>query len=122
MNEHEYEDEQKLLGRVRSALDADLEQLDPAITGRLQDSRRQAVELANKKSFKLFTMPRLIPVGGFATLAVAAVAASFWFGMRPQSFPNKAAEEIEVLTVQGNLDMFKELDFFQMLAQTHETR
>ena len=119
---NEIEQEQELQEKVRSALDADLEHLDPAIAGKLQQSRRRAVDLAEKKSTGMFTLPRLIPVGGFATLAVAAVAASLWFGMRPQPFPSRTAEEIEVLTAQGSLDMYKELDFFQMLAQTHETR
>ena len=120
MNEHEQE--QKLLAKVRSALDCGLDQLDPVITERLRKNRLQAVELVKKKPARLFLgMPRLIPVGGFTTLAIAAVAVSVWFGMRPQPIPNKVVADIEVLTVQGNLEMYNELDFFQMLAQTHDT-
>jgi len=118
MNDHE----QELFKKVRNTLDSGLAQLDSTITERLRQSRLQAVELAEQKPVRLLGMPRLVPVGGFATLAVAAVALSLWFTMRPQPLPNKVAEDIEVLTVQGNLEMYKELDFFQMLAQTHETR
>jgi len=118
---NEIDQEQKLQARVRRALDVELESLDPAITCRLQECRRRAVEQIERKPFSLLTVPRLIPVGG-ATLAVAALTVSLWYGMRPQPVPNKAADEIEVLTVQGNLEMYKELDFFQMLAQTHESR
>jgi hypothetical protein len=120
MNGHETE--QDFLRRVRRELDAGLEQVDPSIEKRLQDSRRSALELAENKPFRLFSMPRLVPVGAFATLAVAAVAVSLWFSMRQQPIPNRAVEEIEVLTVQGNLEMYKELEFFQWLAQTNEHR
>ncbi len=120
MNEHETE--QDFLTRVRRELDAGLEPLDPSVSRRLQEIRRSALEQAEKKSFSLFSMPRLVPLGAFATLAVAAVAMSLWFSMRQQPIPNRAADEIEVLTVQGNLEMYKDLEFFQWLAQTHEHR
>jgi hypothetical protein len=120
MNEHD--NEQDFLKKVRSSLDAGLEQMDPTIAKRLQESRRRALDLADKRPFRLFSIPRLIPVGGFATLAMAAVAVSFWLSIRPPAFPHKATEDIEVLTVQGNLEMYKDLEFFQMLAQAHETR
>jgi hypothetical protein len=131
MNEHE--NEQDFLTRVREELDAGLEQMDPSVSRRLQAIRRTALEQAEKKPVGLFSMPRLVPVGlfsmprlvpvgAFATLAVAAVAMSLWFSMRQQPIPNRAADEIEVLTVQGNLEMYKDLEFFQWLAQTHEHR
>jgi len=50
------------------------------------------------------------------------VAVSLWVYQRPQTVPTRMAEEMEVLTVPGNLDMYKDLEFFQWLAQTHETR
>ena len=113
---------QDFVRRVRSELDAGLEQLDPAIARRLQESRRSALELAEKSPFRLFGLPRLVPVGAFATLAVAVVAVSLWFSMRTQPVPDRANEEIEVLTVPGNLEMYKDLEFFQWLARTDETR
>jgi len=120
MNEHEHD--QDLLNKVRSRLDADLENLDPSITGRLRESRRRAVDLADRKPFSLFNIPRLVPAGSFAMLAVVAVVASLWFSQHTASFSSNATEEIEVLTVQGNLEMYKDLEFFQWLEQTHETR
>ena len=113
------ENEQDFIRQVHSGLDAGLEQLDPSVARRLQESRCSALEQAEKK---LFSMPRLVPAGAFATLAVAAVAVSIWFSMRPQTIPDRTADEIEVLTVQGNLEMYKDLEFFQWLAQTHEHR
>jgi hypothetical protein len=88
--------EQDFIRRVRSGLDAGLEQLDPSITGRLQESRRSALEQAEKKPYSLFSMPRLVPVGAFATLAVAAVALSLWFSMRPQAIPDSAGQPGDV--------------------------
>lgn len=116
------ENEQDFLKKVRNRLDSGLEQLDPSITKRLRESRRQALDVAEKRPFSLVNMPRLIPISGFATLAIVAVAASLWFSMRSQAVSSKAAEEIEVLTTQGNLEMYKDLEFYQWLAQTHETR
>lgn len=118
MNEHE----QEFIKKVCNDLDTGLEQLDPSIAKRLRNSRRRAMDLAEKKPYNIFTIHRLIPVGGFAALAVVVVAASLWFSQRPQSYPSKAAEEIEVMTVPGSLDMYKDLEFYQWLAQTHETR
>jgi hypothetical protein len=120
MNEHEHD--QELLNKVRGRLDADLDNLAPSITGRLRESRRLAIDLADSKPLSLFNMPRLVPAGGFATLAVVAVVVSLWFSQQTKSFSSNAAEEIEVLIVQGNLEMYKDLEFFQWLAQTHETR
>jgi hypothetical protein len=114
--------EQELLDKLRSRLDAGLEEIDPVIAKRLRESRQQAVDLAEKKPSHLFHIPRLLPAGGFAVLAVVALSASLWFSMRPQPFQNQTAEEIEVLTAPGNLEMYKDLEFFQWLAQTHEPR
>jgi hypothetical protein len=114
--------EQEFLSKVRSRLDAGLEDINPVIAKRLRECRQQAVDLADQKPFRLFRVPRLIPVGVVAALAVVAVSASLWFTMRPQPLQNQAAEEIEVLTVPGNLEMYKDLEFFQWLAQTHEPR
>jgi hypothetical protein len=114
--------ERDFLRRVRGELDAGLEQLDPAVMKRLRESRQSALEQAEPRPFRLFGMPRLVPVGACATLAVAAVAVSLWFSMRPQALPNRVGDEIEVLTMQGNLDMYKDLEFFQWLARTNEAR
>lgn len=114
--------EQDFIKKVCNGLDAGLEQLDHSISKRLQESRQQALNLAEKEPFRFSSMPHLIPVGGLATLTIVAVAMSLWFSQRPPAFPHKAEEEIEVLTVQGNLDMYKDLEFFQVLAQAHETR
>jgi hypothetical protein len=116
------QEEQELRDSVRSSLDAGLDTLDPAITGRLRESRRLAVDLSEKRSFSLFTLPRLLPASGYAALAVISVVVSLWVFQRHQVVPTKMAEEMEVLTVPGNLDMYKDLEFFQWLAQTHETR
>jgi hypothetical protein len=118
---NELDKEQEFLKTVRSSLDGDLDRLGPAVTQRLRESRQQAVELAEKKPFSLFALPRLAPIGGFATLAVVAMSVSLWFSLRPAAVPNKA-EEIEVLMVQGNLDMYRDLEFFQWLAKTNEPR
>jgi len=120
MNEHE--SEQDFINKVRKDLDDGLEQLDPSIVKRLQKSRLQALERTERKPRWLFSIPKLIPVGGFAALILVAVTLSLWVSIRPKPFPAKAAEEIEILAIPANLEMYKDLEFFQWLAQTHETR
>lgn len=119
MNDHH---ERELLNRVRVTLDACLDTIDPAQLKRLREGRQQALQLAGKRPISWFSLPRLIPVGGIAALTVVALSVSLWFGMRPQPFSNSAAEEVDMLTVPDNLELYKDMDFYQWLAQTHAAR
>jgi len=116
------EREHAFLEKLRTGLDAGLEELDPAVRARLRESRQLALAEVRKSGFGWFRLPRLLPIGAFATLAVVALTASLWFPMRQQTLANRTTEEIEVLTVQGNLDMYRDLEFYEWLAQKSETR
>lgn len=110
-----------LPGDIKDRLDAGLDRLDPAIAARLRQSRRQAVSLAERRLFLGLRMPRLAPVAGFASAVAVVVALSLWYGGRPR-LEAKGAEEIEVLTAQAPLEMYKDLELFRWLAESHETR
>lgn len=112
--------EQGFLDSVRKRLDNELDQLEPSVVRRLRESRMRALT-TEEKSIRLL-YPRLIPVGGCTVLTVVAIAASLWFSLRPAPFSGVTGEEIEVMGTQGNLEMFRELEFYQWLAQTDETR
>jgi len=116
------ERERAFLEKLRTRLDAGLEELDPAVIARLRESRRLALAEEHKGGCGWFSLPRLLPVGAFATLAVVALTASLWFPMRRHTLANRTTEEIEVLMVQGNLDMYRDLEFYEWLAQNSETR
>jgi len=116
------ERERAFLDRLKTGLDAGLEELDPTVVARLRESRRMALAGAGQSGAGLCVLPRLLPVGAFATLAVVALTFSLWFSTRQQIPANGTTEEIEVLTVQGNLDMYRDLEFYQWLAQNRETR
>jgi len=111
-----------LVRHIKDELDAGLDRLDPAISARLGEGRRTALAQPAASSFfsGLFSL-RLLPLTGIATAAILVVAVSLWYTMRP-TMPENRAEDIEVLTAQGNLDMYRDLDFYKWLANAHETR
>ena len=112
---------ENLFRQIKDELDAGLDRLDPSITNRLRESRRKAVAQPAKSLFPGFHFMRLLPLTGVATAVVLVTAVSLWHTTRPSMTENKA-EEIEIMTAQGNLDMYRELDFYKWLAETHETR
>ena len=120
MNDNERE--QAFIKKVNQELDAGLDTLDPSITARLREARRQAVGISEKRPWGAFRFPRLLPLGGVTALAVLTLAVSLWLSTSSRTFPNRATDDLEVLTVQGNLDMYKDLEFYQWLAQSDAVR
>ena len=118
MNHHE--PEQEFLDKIKVRLDAGIEQMDPAISARLGECRRLALAEQVDRPPGWFQLPRLVPLAGFATLAVAVVAGSLWFSLRAPPATNQVAEEIEILTIGGKLEMYENLEFYQWLAKTNE--
>jgi hypothetical protein len=111
---------ENLFRQVKDELDAGLDRLDPSITNRLRESRRKAVAQPANSPFPGFHFMRLLPLTGVAMAIVLVMAVSLWYTMRPSMTENKT-EDIEMLTAQGNLDMYRELDFYKWLAETNET-
>ncbi len=110
-----------LVRQIKDELDAGLDRLDPAISARLGEGRRTALAQPATSLFPGLFSQRLLPLTGIATAAILVVAVSLWYAMRP-TMPENRAEDIEVLTAQGNLDMYRDLDFYKWLASAHETR
>jgi negative regulator of sigma E activity len=115
----DYARDEALLARVKAGLDAGVEELAPAVQSRLRQSRQQAVALAERKRSWYLVVPRWVTAGGLTAVAVV-VAASLWLSAPRQNLADKPAEELEVLTAQGHLDMYEELEFYRWLAEAHD--
>jgi hypothetical protein len=116
----DYARDEALLVRIKAGLDAGVEQLAPAVQSRLRQSRQQAVALAEQKRPWYLVGPRWVTAGGLTTVAVVTVAASLWLSTPRQTLTDKPAEELEVLTTQGHLEMYEDLEFYRWLAETHD--
>jgi|GEM_PF-7111165 len=105
--------------QVRKELDQSLENLEPAVEKQLQAGRLRALNQPENKWSDWFRLENLIPAKSFAVVAVILMAVSLWYTTRPQLMASKA-EELEVLTITASLDMYKDLEMLQWLAETDE--
>ena len=104
---------------IRKELDQSLENLDPKVKKQLQAGRLRASNQPEQKWSDWFRMENFIPAKSFAAVAVVVMVISLWHTTRPQLIANKA-EELEVLTITASLDMYKDLEMLQWLAETDE--
>lgn len=117
---HDHHDE-SFAGRVRNELNAGLERLDPAISARLAAFRHRAMTQCSGEAAPSFSFMRLASLTGVALVVVLVTVVSLWYGNYP-SMSEYRAEEIEMLASQGSLDMYRDLEFYTWLADTHEIR
>lgn len=119
MKEHDVN--QRLLGRIKAGLDDGLDRLDPGIVRRLGESRRTAVNQPERLRLPGLGAIRLVPFTGAATAVALLAALSLWYTGRPAGNDPKG-DEVELMASQGNLEMYKDLDFYSWLAKNDETR
>ena len=105
--------------QIRKELDQSLESLDPKVEKQLQAARFKALNQTEQKWSYRFSLESLIPAKSFAVAAVVLMAVTLWHTTRPQLMTSKA-EELEVLTIAASLDMYKDLEMLQFLAETDE--
>ena len=118
MTPHKQDD--PMINQIKQELDAGLNQLNPAITARLREGRRKAVAQATKEPSFIWAFLRPQRLAGFATAIMLLILISHWHPVRPNMQENRM-EEMELMAQQGNLDMYKDLDFYRWLAKTNET-
>lgn len=104
--------------KAKSLLDEGLDDLDPAITRRLQQARYAALEKAKPRSIWSF-YPQAIS----AMFAVTIISASLYFNYDNNTLNNTelAMEvDIEMLTANESLDLIEDFEFMQWLAESEE--
>lgn len=105
--------------RIRKELDQSLDCLDPQVGKQLQAGRLRALNQPEQKWSDRFRMPEILSAKAFAAVAVVVMVVSLWHTTRPQLLTNRA-EELEVLTITASLDMYKDLEMLQWLAEADE--
>jgi len=104
---------------IKTELDQSLVSIDPIIEKQLQAGRIKALSQPEQKWSDWFRMPEMLSARSFAAVAVVVMAVSLWQTTRPQLTANRV-EELEVLTIAASLDMYKDLEMLQWLAETDE--
>ena len=107
--------EEDFLAEVRNTLDRSTESLDPETLRRLRAARFGAIEMAGAGSMSWFRLHRWITAGGLTTITVLALGISLWLGSPVQNPPLRQPDDLEILTSQDQLDLYKDLDFYRWL-------
>ncbi len=110
------ERERKLREKARKELDASIEGLDRQTLARLREARCAALAAAENKRVRWPSFPKWATAGGLASIAVMVVAVSLWHSASRQSLPVKQADDVEIITSQEHLEMYKDLEFYRWLA------
>jgi hypothetical protein len=126
------------LATLKSTLDDGEAQVDSEVRRRLQQARREAIGVVEKRqtnpsqttrsqAMQSQTMRWLLPAGGFAMLFLAAVL-GYVIGLGPagdSSLPGKssvaAVEDLPMLTSPESLELYEELDFYQWLEEEQDS-
>ncbi len=106
-----------LLNIIRQKLDAGADQLDDHTLTRLKKARTIAIEAAEKKR-SFFNLPRLATARVLATIAVILTTAGLWFTCHIYVQTKMRSDDMEVATSMDHIQMYKDLDFYQWLAET----
>ena len=104
--------------KAKSLLDESLDDLDPAITRRLQQARYAALEKAKPRSTWSF-YPQAIS----AVFVITIISAGLYFNYDDNALNNTELaleSDIEMLTVNESLDLIDDLEFMQWLAESEE--
>ncbi|HEY5604249.1 MAG TPA: hypothetical protein VIM41_14195 [Gammaproteobacteria bacterium] len=116
-------DDQVLLAAARSTLEDSLEQIDADTLSSLAALRRHAVDAASSKLPVLGYTRWYLPVGALATaMSVGVLVFTPWTEQPTQSdAPVTALEDLNLLTTSDEIELFKELEFYQWLAVNEQT-
>ncbi len=111
--------EKLLLEKARDLLNLGGERLGPQTERRLAEIRGRAVDAAREKRLGFFSPGRWVMVGSFAAATMAAVALFFWLSPSPAPLPTGQMEDLEIITSQERMDLYRNLDFYRWV-ETNE--
>ena len=106
--------EERLVRNARQVLDASTDELDPHILARLRGARARAVEAATGRHLAS-TSRWLVPAGGLAAFALAAVAFLTLQHRPAEVIPLLPNGDIELLTAAEPLELIENLEFYEWL-------
>ncbi len=97
---------------VRQLLDDSIEELDPAISRRLQQARARALE-ANGRRFVLWR-----PAVAFAMSVLLLLAVVFWPTAQHGDSLAPLMADMELIAADDSLQLIEDLEFYQWLLET----
>jgi hypothetical protein len=110
--------EEEFQAEVRKTLDLTTETLDQETLRRLRTARFEALELAGAGRASWFGLHRWLTAGGLTTVTVLALGISLWVvAPRQNLLPVRQPDEVEILTSQDQMDLYKDLEFYRWLEE-----
>ncbi len=107
-------DEKRFIQDVKQLLDASTDELGHVTRARLRAARTRALEVA-AGGHTVSTYRWLLPAGGLAAVAVAAVAVVMLYRGPAEVVPIFPNGDIDLLTAAEPLELLENLDFYEWL-------
>jgi len=109
-------DDERFVAGAKQLLDRSVEDLDVAVTRRLQHARLQALDARPGCSrWKVW-------VGGLAMAAIGAFSLSMWLAQPAHERPHTLAlDDMELISSAENVDLAEDLEFYHWLADADTT-
>ena len=110
------ERDQELVARLTARLDASLGEIGPEAGTRLRRGRLAALSRHGEPGAWRFSLPYWMSAGRLSFAAVTLVAVSLFAVLPAHRQRGIAAEDLEVITAQEQVDLIQDLDFYRWLA------
>jgi GNAT superfamily N-acetyltransferase len=110
------ERDQELLARLTARLEASLEEIGPEAGTRLGRDRLAALSRHGERRPRRLSLPYWMSAGRLSFAAVTLVAVSLFAVLPAHRHRGIAAEDLEVITAQEQVDLIQDLDFYRWLA------
>jgi hypothetical protein len=104
--------------RMRKLLDESAMQPDDQTRIRLRSIRLKALEIAEQQTPWYVRFPRWVTAGGLATAMVLVMVVSLWIAAGRNVLPVTQVEDLDILTTNEQLELYKDLDFYRWLEST----
>lgn len=116
MNTDYNKDDERFVAGAKQLLDRSVEDLDVAVTRRLQRARIQALDARPVRSrWRVW-------IGGLAMAAIGALLLSMWLVQPAHERPHTLAlDDMELITSAENVDLAEDLEFYHWLADADTT-
>ncbi|MDD2320474.1 MAG: DUF3619 family protein [Geobacteraceae bacterium] len=109
------ENDKAFVQNLRKVLDETEAQMDPRIRMRLRSARLKALESLKTPVPWYDRFPRWVTAGGLATAMVLVLTLSLWTSSDHTTIPSGQVEDLEILTTQEQMELYKDLDFYRWL-------
>jgi len=110
------------LNKVRTLLDQSVERLPQGVLSSLKQGRIRAVELADKREARFWGFPEWVTTGRVASIAILIVAVSLWISPVGNQLTGVPGDDLDVVAINEQLDLYEDLEFFMWLSENENAR